>query len=252
MAIRQWQEDVMPNIRLMAAATTIIAALSFGSAPARACDAGAPGCTSASAAQPKTPLRLNQFLKRPAQPKAASIAQTSAPTAHTSVVAASKRARNAKTRTRVAAKEVSSPAAVSPPVTSFATPTPAPAELLRMSDAAPPPAAAPETDGVALASADEFNELDAAADQVQVVAANEVNELDLAADTPVPAQAAPANQTPPAAENAAAMTAMASADQPAPRSSWVAWMFVALGGMIAAGAAVLLFFVAQAPARRPA
>jgi hypothetical protein len=122
-----------------------------------------------------------------------------------------------------------------------------------MSDAAPPPAAASETDGVALASADEFNELDAAADQVQVVAANEVNELDLAADTPVPmAQAAPANQTPPAAENTAAMTAMASADQPAPRSSWIAWMFVALGGMIAAGAAVLLFFIAQAPARRPA
>jgi hypothetical protein len=87
---------------------------------------------------------------------------------------------------------------------------------------------------------------------VQVVAANKVNELDLAADTPVPAQAAPANQTPPAAENAAAMTAMASADQPAPRSSWIAWMFVALGGMIAAGAAVLLFFIAQSPGRSPA
>jgi hypothetical protein len=240
----------MSNIRLMAAATTIIAAFSFGGAPASACNAGAPGCTSASAAQPKTPLRLNQFLKRPAQPKAAATAQPS--TANTSVVAVSKQPRKAKTRSRVAAKEVSSPAAVSPAVTSSATPTPAPAEPLRMSDAAPPPAAAPETDGVALASADEFNELDAAADQVQVVAANEVNELDLAADTPVPAQAAPANQTPPAAENAAAMTAMASADQPAPRSSWIAWMFVALGGMIAAGAAVLLFFIAQAPARRPA
>jgi hypothetical protein len=240
----------MSNIRLMAAATTIIVALSFGGAPARACDAGTPGCTSAQAA-PKTPLRLNQFLKRPAQPKGAATAQPS--TANTSVVAVSKQPRKAKTRTRVAAKEVSSPAAVAPAVTSSATPTPAPAEPLRMSDAAPPPAAAPETDGVALASADEFNELDAAADQVQVVAANEVNELDLAADTPVPmAQAAPANQTPAAAENAAAMTAMASADQPAPRSSWIAWMFVALGGMIAAGAAVLLFFIAQAPARRPA
>jgi hypothetical protein len=239
----------MSNIRLMAAATTIIAALSFGNAPARACDAGAPGCTSASAAQPKTPLRLNQFLKRPAQPKAAATAQPS--TANTSVVAVSKQPRKAKTRSRVAAKEVSSPAAVAPAVTSSATPTPAPAEPLRMSDAAPPPAA-PETDGVALASADEFNELDAAADQVQVVAANEVNELDLAADTPVPTQAAPANQTPPAAENAAAMTAMAAADQPAPRSSWIAWMFVALGGMIAAGAAVLLFFIAQAPGRTPA
>jgi hypothetical protein len=250
MTIRQWQEDVMSNIRLTAAATTIIVALSFGSAPARACDAGAPGCTSASAAQPKTPLRLNQFLKRPA-PKAAAIAQT--PTANTSVVAVSNQPRKARPRTRVAAKETSRPAAVAPAVTSSATPTPAPAEPLRMSDAAPPPAAAPETDGVALASADEFNELDAAADQVQVVAANEVNELDLAADTPVEmAQAAPTNQTPSAAENAAAMTAMASADQPAPRSSWIAWMFVALGGMIAAGAAVLLFFVAQAPARRPA
>jgi hypothetical protein len=239
----------MSNIRLMAAATTIIAALSFGNAPARACDAGTPGCTSAPAAQPKTPLRLNQFLKRPT-PKAASTAQT--PTANTSVVAASKQPRKAKTRTRVAAKEVSSPATASPAVASSATPTPAPAEPLRMSDAAPPPAAASETDGAALASADEFNELDAAADQVQVVAANEVNELDLAADMPVPAQAAPTNQTPPAAENTAAMTAMASADQPAPRSSWIAWMFVALGGMIAAGAAVLLFFIAQAPARRPA
>jgi hypothetical protein len=244
----------MSNIRLMAAATTIIAAFSFGGAPARACDAGAPGCTSASAAQPKTPLRLNQFLKRPAQPKATAAAKSSSvnpSTANTSVVAVSNQPRKAKPRTRVAAKEVSRPAAVSPAASS-ATPTPAPAEPLRMSDAAPVPAAAPETDGVALASADEFNELDAAADQVQVVAANEVNELDLAADTPVPAQAAPTNQTPPAAENTAAMTAMASADQPAPRSSWIAWMFVALGGMIAAGAAVLLFFVAQTPARRPA
>jgi hypothetical protein len=249
MAIVKWQEDVMPNIRLMAAATTIIAALSFGSAPARACDAGAPGCIPAPAAQSKTPLRLNQFLKRPAQPKAAATAQPS--TANTSVVAVSKQPRKAKPRSRVAAKEIFRPAAVSPAIASSATPTPAPAEPLRMSDAAPPSAATPETDGVALASADEFNELDAAADQVQVVAANEVNELDLAADTPLPTQAAPANQTPPAAENAA-MTAMASADQPAPRSSWIAWMLVALGGMIAAGAAVLLFFTAQAPGRTPA
>jgi hypothetical protein len=86
------------------------------------------------------------------------------------------------------------------------------------------PADAQETNGVAITSADQVNELDAAADAVQVVAANELNELDLAADA-----------TPVSVATADTATAQNAEPAPAPAAdnTWVGKLLAALGGMLA-------------------
>jgi hypothetical protein len=89
---------------------------------------------------------------------------------------------------------------------------------------------ASETDGVAIASADEINEIDAAADTVRIVAANEVNEIDLAAPEAPPAQITGSVET---------ATAAVSQQLP-PDISWAGKLFAALGGMLAAAAATRL------------
>jgi hypothetical protein len=93
-------------------------------------------------------------------------------------------------------------------------------------------AAAPEdkayTDGVAVTSQNEVNELDALADSVQVVAFNEVNEIDLAA----PAA--------PLIKETVGQATVAPAPAPAD-NSWVGKLLLAVGGTIAlAGAARFL------------
>lgn len=213
----------MANIRFMAAAATIIVALSFAPATARTCDSQE-GCNAVSTKSQAAPIRLSQFMTHPARPAKTANPAATKPQSNTP-------ASSAKPRTRVA-KSAPQPKPAAPQPDAD-VPAAATAELSR-------PPRTIETDGVAVASSDEVNEIDAAADKVQVVAANEVNEIDLAADAPAPVtQAALIDQSTPTAESAA-MTAMASADQPPADRSWIAKLFVALGGIVAVASAARL------------
>jgi hypothetical protein len=98
-----------------------------------------------------------------------------------------------------------------------------------------------ETDGVAITSFNEVNELDAAADQVQqapevqVLAFNEINEIDqmtTPAPPPVPARTI--------------WQAVSSDDQTPMDKSWIGKLLLAVAGTIALAGATR-FFVAQAP-----
>jgi hypothetical protein len=93
----------------------------------------------------------------------------------------------------------------------------------------PMSSAGSETDGVAVASADDFNELDVAADTVRVVAANELNEIDLAAQAAAPSAAV-----------TGAIETVSSLPQLPADISWAGELFAALGGMLAAAAATRL------------
>jgi hypothetical protein len=210
----------MPIIRIVAAAAAITAGLTLTAAAATNCPAGVSACEASSIAATGTPLRLNQFVKPSRQVK---IAGTKAKT---------RTAQSAgKTRARAAAKGASAMAS---------SPRPAsPPRQEAVSEGAQPPAStaqqaieAKESNGVAITSADEVNELDAAAlPAVQVVAANEVNELDLAAD------AAPATTV--TSDNAAVQNAE-PAPAPAADNSWIGKLLAALGGMVAIASAARL------------
>jgi len=200
----------MPSIRIVAAAAATLAALSLPALGASDCSPGTAGCKASSIAQPG-PLRLNQFIKHPAQTKVATAtkprsAQHSASKTHTPHV-------------RLAADPVPAPAPA------FTNSRPLPEDKAVASETAGQPSYAAETDGVAVTSADEMNELDAAADKVQVVAANELNELDMAADS-----------------NPATMAAVENAQPAAPvaDNSWIGKLLAALGGMVAVASAARL------------
>ncbi len=205
----------MSNIRIMAAATAIIAAFAFAPASAGPCDDGSGSCNNVQRTAAK-PLSLSQFVKPEDR--------TTAKPRH------SKKKLHART-----AKTKSDP--VEGDAQSASTTQPA-----AVSAAAPPPSAS-ETDGVAISSADDLNELDAAASNVVVVAANELNEIDLA--TPAAQETAAAEAAVPAAPAAPqyqtqAVEAAAPADHPSDQASWIGRIFVALGGVLAAVSAARL------------
>jgi hypothetical protein len=205
----------MPTIRIATAISAIVATLTLTTAlataaPASNCPAGAADCKASSIAMPGSPLSLNQFIKHPRPAKAA---------ATTATTRSAQRA--GKTGARVAARGASAMASArrpdSPPQETAGETTPQPVET------AQEPAESRETNGVAITSADQVNELDAAADTVQVVAANEVNELDLAADA-----------TPVSTVTADTATVQNAAPAPAPADNvWVGKLLAALGGLVA-------------------
>ncbi len=186
----------MAQIRIIAAATVaVVFALSLQPAAARS-DENAPAPNAApqiAATQTTALVQLDNFMK------------TWKP------VTASKRVKKSKSKT--AAKPAARQAATEP----------APAEVTAFQTVTNPVAApkpAIETDGVAVTSFDEINELDAAAGQVQVVAFNEVNEIDLAAP---PAQA-PVETT---------GQAISSQEPAGPDRSWIGKLLLAAAGTIA-------------------
>jgi hypothetical protein len=86
-----------------------------------------------------------------------------------------------------------------------------------------------ETDGVGVASFNQPNELDAAADRIEVVAFDEVNEIDLVAPAPpVPAETVGQSVT--------------SEPEPADRS-WIAKLLAAVAGSIAIAGATRFLVV---------
>jgi hypothetical protein len=201
----------MSNISSIAAATVIIATLAYATAPAHAaCDERFGPCKSVQAKPATAPLNLNQFLKRPVQ-------------ANPSVKTA-KPAGNAVKPTRIATKPASRPAVADSVANPAAIPTPVLASELA------PASRSSETDGVAITSAEEINEIDAAADTVRIVAANEVNEIDLAFEaTSLPAQSETTGQA-----------AMVEEHQVPADNSWIGKVFLALGGVLAAASAARL------------
>lgn len=200
----------MPSFRVIAAAAAALAAaIVFMQAPAsaRPCDPGEAACAEA---RPGTPLRLNQFLKqkRAAKPAVVDEARNKPPAAKAdSGPAPAQPAENVTVESKTDVAQA--PASDSGPVRTV------------------------ETDGVAITSADELNEIDALAANVQVVAANELNEIDLAAGT--------------SGLNARALASMASADPsvasmadtPADRA-WIGKLLAAFAGTIAVAAAARL------------
>jgi hypothetical protein len=156
----------MKHIRIIAAAAATAVALAFAFSPAasaKSCEDGEAACVSSP--QQASPMKLDQFMT------------TWKPVSVSKHGKKSKAARK-KSPTHETVAE-SRPAAESSPV---AAETPPPAQAASM--ITPPAAPTSETDGVAVTSFDEPNELDAAADHVQVMAFNEINEIDLAAPPP--------------------------------------------------------------------
>jgi hypothetical protein len=201
----------MPQIRIIAAATVaLVFALSLQQAAARS-DENAPAPSAppqAAATQTAAPVQLDNFMK-------------------TWKPVASKRVKKSKSKT--AAKPSPQQAATDPapaeaaPAETVANPVVAPTFAFQTAASRPPA----ETDGVAVTSFDEINQLDAAANdaavnQVQVVAFNEVNEIDLAA----PPALAPA----PVETTGQAV----SSQDPAPADrSWIGKLLLAAAGTIA-------------------
>ena len=202
----------MSNIRITAAATAILAALTFTLAPASAgpCDTGEGACAETKAG---APLRLGQFMKH----KRAAAATTTHHDAQKKPIAA-----KSAPASDVPATAQPSDATVEPraDVALAAEPDAGPVKTI-------------ETDGIAVTSPGELNEIDAAAGTVRVVAADEVNEIDLAADTVPPA---------PLYETVGAKS-MAAADLPGNDISWIGKLLLAFTGTIAA-AGIVRFLVA--------
>jgi hypothetical protein len=191
----------MPNIPIVAAAAAIAVFAVIS--------------TSTSASAQAAPLRLSQFMTPGGAPAAKHHAKT-----HTGASKPRLAAKSAPRRTAVADVMPLPAAAV----------TPVAAKKLHA------PEGIVETDGVAITSADEVNEIDTAADTVQVVAANEVNDIDLAADTAAPAT--PSTTVATTAQAVAVETA--PADRPATDPSWIGRVFLALGGVLAIASAARL------------
>jgi hypothetical protein len=197
----------MPNIRIIAAAAATAAALACMFAPAasaRPCDDGNEACIS----QQASPMKLDQFM-RTWKPAAASRKHAKKPSA-------------AKAAPEPAVRQAAEPA-----TTQATTPN----EAVDAPDigVASNPEKTIETDGVAVASFDDLNEVDAAANKVQVVASNEINEIDLAAP---PAPPAPSIET--------TGQSVASADPLPVDNSWIGKLLLAIAGTIAAATATRL------------
>jgi hypothetical protein len=165
----------MSLIRLIAAAATAMAvALALSPASARSCEDDNAAC--ATNAQ-SSPMKLDQFMNtwKP-------VTISKHPGKSRSARRRAAREAVAESKSKAAAKHEQAEAKAEPAVTEPAPPA------ATLSAAAIPPAQTAETDGVAVTSFNQPNELDAAADQhppqVQVVAFNEINELDLAAPPP--------------------------------------------------------------------
>jgi hypothetical protein len=204
----------MPKFRIMAAATAVIAAFTLTPASARTCADGDPSCQNVQAKPQSAPLRLSQFITPGGAPAAKHRASP----------------RAGANKHRIAAKTTSRRAVAD------ALPNPQATIGSVSAEKVAPPAGIVETDGVAITSADEINEIDAAADAVQVVAANEVNEIDLAG------QAAPATRpdSPLTVAATTSMTATAPADQAPTDTSWIGRIFLALGAILAVASATRL------------
>lgn len=189
-----------------AASVAIVAvlALVWGSpASARSCDHGDAACVppSTPAAQ-SAPMKLDNFM------------QTWKP------VAAAKASKKSRKASRQAVRQAAPKPAVVTPVAEMPAAEP-------RSEAAASREPTVETNGVGIASFDEVNAIDAAADEVMVVAASELNEIDLM--SPVPP--APAETTGQAV----------SPDEPPADSSWIGKLLLAVAGTIGlAGAARFL------------
>jgi hypothetical protein len=198
----------MMHIRLIAAAATAIGvAFALSPASARSCGDGDVACSSV--AQQTAPMQLDNFMK------------TWKPVAVSKHKGKSRSARRRAAQEAVA--EAKSKAAAAKAEVAEAKPEPAVTETAPPAEPASPLAAdagnTVETDGVGVASFDQPNELDAAADRIQVVAFNDVNEIDLAAPPP-PVPAETVGQS------------IASEPMPADRS-WIAKLLLAVGGSIA-------------------
>jgi hypothetical protein len=212
----------MTHIRMIAAAATAFAvAFALSPASARGCSddkANDAACTTA-AEQAAAPMKLDQFMNT-WKPVAVSKHR-------------GKRSKAARRRaTQEAAAESKSKAAAAKSEVAETKPVPAVTEAA-VTETAPPAetastvAASPEnpveTDGVAVTSFTEANELDAAAPQIRVVAFNEVNDIDLAAPSP-PVSAETVGQS------------AASEEAPAD-NSWIAKLLLAAAGTIAVAGA---------------
>lgn len=213
----------MPRIRFIAAAAAaIVLALSLQPASAQSSDDA--NANRVAAAQPaSSPMKLDNFMK------------TWKP------VSVSRRAKKSGSKS---ARRSSQPAARQVAAQPGAAET---ASVQAAGQSAQNPEKTIETDGVAVTSFNEVNELDAAANmaaahQVQVVAFNEINEIDLAAP-PAPKAAA---ASPPPVRVYAETTgqAMASESQAPADESWIAKLLLAAAGTIALAGAARFFLPA--------
>jgi hypothetical protein len=194
----------MLPIRIITAAASIIAVLTFALVPASA--APCEGNGACAAANPGSPLRLNQFMKnkRPAKTVQNSPKK---PTAARAMPAAISEDR-----------QVEDPAEAPDAVAEVFEPESGPVRTI-------------ETNGVTVTSSDELNEIDTLAGDVKLVGAEELNEIDLASNImPI----GPMQQT-------TALDSMASDGAPTVDRSWIGKVLAAFGGILAvAGAARLL------------
>lgn len=204
---------------IAAAAAAVMLAFTASPASAKPCDDDSSACP-----QPSPPVKLDQFMNtwKPVsvtkQKKKYSASRSSRRTA----VREAKRHHQTSARAKVSAAKTK--VAVAAPKV-MATPTPAPEQPKA---AAVEPQA--ETNGVAVSSFNDVNELDMQAERVQIVAFNDVNEIDLAAP-PVAA---------PKAARETAGQSMARAPEPGD-NSWIGKLLLAAAGTLAlAGAARML------------
>jgi hypothetical protein len=190
---------------MAAAATAVAIAFALSPAVARSCDEGNEPCTASQA----NPMKLDQFMKtwKPVAAKRANV---------------SKGAKKQKAAPRPATKQVAEPAVAETTLPSEAPPSETPPSEAESTLAATPEKTI-ETDGVAITSFNDLNELDATADQVQVVAFNEVNEIDLAAPSPPPL--APSSET-------TGQSIVSPEGTPAD-NSWIGKLLLAMAGTIA-------------------
>jgi hypothetical protein len=207
----------MVHIRLIAAAATAIAvAFALSPAVARSCGDG-DACSSV--AQQTAPMQLDDFMK------------TWKP------VAVSKHKGKSRSARRRAAQEAraqaKSKAAAAKADVEQAKAEPAVTETAPPAESASPLAAdagkTVETDGVGVASFEQPNELDAAADRIPLVAFNDVNEIDLAAPPP-PAPAETVGQS-------------IASEPMAADSSWIGKLLLAAAGSIAVAGATRFLVV---------
>ena len=218
------------SIRNAAAAVTVLLGLTVNG-PVMGQDA-----TARSAA---TPLKLNQFMKKPAKP-----------VAHTGKVAtASPQTKAAATSTvrRVASTATKKHAAATKRkhASGLAKVTPRPSRPANRPDPAQTTGMAPQesradviarADRVRVMSFNEINEIDLAADSVQVVEHDQLNELDVAADaksTSNPAQDLLRTDD-------GAIATAAGPSEPV-GSPWMQRILMALGGVLATVAAIRLW-----------
>lgn len=217
----------MPRIRLIAAAAAaVVLALSLQPALAQSSDDANP--SRVTAAQPASaPMKLDNFM-------------TTWKPVSVSRRAKKSRSKSARKSSQPAARQVAAKPAAADTASRQAAGAPAQNSEKTV-----------ETDGVAVTSFNDVNELDAAAntvaanqvpaDQVQVVAFNEVNEIDLAAP-PAPASATVA--PPPPSVYAETTGQAVASEQPAPSdNSWIGKLLLAAGGTIALAGAARFFLV---------